>query len=57
MTEQEIKEKTLRDEMAMAALTGICANPKSNEYYCDDIAMAAYKHADAMMKAREGNYE
>lgn len=43
----------LRDQFAMAALTGICANP---EYSCDSharIAEWAYKKADAMLKQRE----
>jgi len=49
-----IPDKTLRDEFAMAALTGILACPEGCGNYqtmCDD----AYKCADAMLKAREAH--
>lgn len=41
---------TLRDQFAMAALSG--ATQPKNSYEFDDIAEWAYKIADAMMKAR-----
>lgn len=55
-TGDEPARKTLRDEMAMAALTGWLAcwpagagvGAESDK----DIADAAYRMADAMMKAR-----
>lgn len=46
------KEKELRDEFALAALTGILSDPNSagsNEY----IAAQAYDYADAMLEARK----
>jgi hypothetical protein len=44
---------TLRDQFAMAALTGLCANPdyKANK---DKFAVTAYELADAMLAARGG---
>lgn len=44
--------KTLRDEFAMAALTGLLA---SGPYDCDQHGLAsdAYLYADAMLAARE----
>lgn len=49
-------EKTLRDEFAMAALTGIVVanNPKS-EIQFKLTAMDAYSIADAMLDARGGD--
>ena len=50
----EIEErKALRDEFARAALTGMLAHPQTcaSDETC---AKYAYKHADAMLKAREG---
>lgn len=41
--------KRLRDEFAMAAVTGLMASGNATP---DDIAKSAYKVADAMMKAR-----
>jgi hypothetical protein len=52
-----ITQKTLRDEFAMAALTGLLANPKlaptilnKGPSWFDDNA---YAFADAMMEARK----
>jgi hypothetical protein len=42
---------TLRDQFAMAALTGLLANPDAAKY--KDRAEVAYNYADAMLKARE----
>jgi uncharacterized protein (DUF2267 family) len=46
---------TLRDQMAMAALQGLLANGAPtmviDVYEC--AAQAAYKHADAMLRARK----
>jgi hypothetical protein len=41
----------LRDQFAMAALTGLLANPDAAKY--KDRAEVAYNYADAMLKARE----
>jgi hypothetical protein len=43
--------KTLRDEFAMAALTGLCSG--NNWFECKDAPKFAYVIADAMLKARE----
>ena len=54
---QTFEYKTLRDEFAAAALTGILAYDGlafSTEHYdSDDFAATAYSLADAMMKARQ----
>lgn len=47
-------QPTLRDQMAMAALTGMCSslnfiNGQSTEAMC----AVAYDYADSMLKARE----
>ena len=48
---------TLRDYMAAAAMQGIFASntehDHADEHIFDAVAEAAYKQADAMMKARE----
>lgn len=44
--------KTLRDEFAMAALTGMHANSVWDEDKHEKVAEHAYMAADAMMKAR-----
>jgi len=46
-------DKTLRDEFAMAALTGLLAGAYSESPSDKITALAAYKLADAMMEARE----
>lgn len=50
---------TLLDQFAMSALTGLLADPKVNtdgydspREFMGDVAMCAYDHARAMMKAR-----
>lgn len=48
------EQPTLRDQFAMAALTGMCAAPV--DCYSGtkaEIARWAYEQADAMLKARE----
>lgn len=56
-TQTEVLEAgaELRDQLAMAALTGMCAGYGSTEMSCrsDSIARTAYKVADAMMLARQ----
>jgi hypothetical protein len=42
-------EKTLRDEFAMAAMNALIV---SKDFDADDLAKAAYRRADAMMKER-----
>ena len=46
--------KTLRDEFAMASLTGILASYEAGEGHYDnsDVAAGAYRLADAMLEAR-----
>ena len=48
---------TLRDQFAMSALQGLCANEqcKPFSFSCDVVGTAklAYKMADAMMEARK----
>lgn len=46
------EQKTLRDEFAMAALTGLIANPQ-NMNALKQNAEAAYRYADAMLEARK----
>jgi hypothetical protein len=51
-----MEEKTLRDEFAMAALSGALANPNLKAHKLDTdphtFARDMYKLADAMVKAR-----
>lgn len=47
-------QKTLRDEFAMAALTGMCAADENYDVPAETLAIWAYEQADAMMQAREG---
>lgn len=44
--------KTLRDEFAMAALTGLCANADTGIEPKQVLVALAYSRADAMMKER-----
>lgn len=45
-------QKTLRDEFAMAALTGICSNPEWRNCIGETFAHAAYELADEMLAER-----
>lgn len=45
---------TLRDQFAMAALTGIMAHDRDDEYAEEWVANRAYYLADAMLTARKG---
>ena len=47
----------LRDQIAMAALQGILANPNNWMAVPEVLAEAAYKHADAMILEREKDNE
>ncbi len=56
--EKEAKDATLRDQFAMAALSGVIAKSRgfngsafSSEY--EEYVCEAYKYADAMLKQRE----
>jgi hypothetical protein len=49
---EEMTEKTLRDEFAMAALTGLLSNPNGG-FNPFQAAVEAYGFADAMMRERE----
>lgn len=44
--------KTLRDEFAMAALTGLLSDLASDERSVGDLAATAFIFADAMMAER-----
>lgn len=46
------EKRELRDRFAIAALTGICANPKTHATD-SEVAEGAYRVADAMLEARE----
>lgn len=46
-----VEQVTLRDQFAMAALTGIARWPVKNG--CDEVAKLAYLLADNMLAARE----
>ena len=58
----KIPTKTLRDEFAMAALTGFLSSPnnvadkgcKNADEFYEKVANFSYGQADAMMAAREG---
>lgn len=55
----ERERMTLRDQFAMAALTGILglSNGEDSPYFVTEeekIAVFAYKYADAMLAARKG---
>ena len=43
---------TLRDQLAMAALTGVLANPENDSFEHEAFAIEAYRYADAMIKVR-----
>ena len=45
--------KTLRDEFAMAALTGMLTDRDCGDVPATAVASAAYEYADAMMEARK----
>ena len=47
----------LRDQMAIAALQGLLANPNNWMTVPEVLAEAAYKHADAMILEREKDNE
>ncbi len=46
-------KKTFRDELAMAALTGMLAESDRHEFSYLEDAVKAYLWADAMLAARE----
>lgn len=46
-------DKTLRDEFAMAALSGMLSKPIGRTF--TSAAVAAYRYADAMLEARNAN--
>lgn len=49
-------KSTLRDKFALAALTGLCANPAISDMEPDEVqaafARTAYQLADVMLKKR-----
>ena len=49
---RNIERKTLRDEFAMAALQGFCANPELTKLSETQIAKVAYLFADSMLEER-----
>lgn len=44
---------TLRDQFAMAALTGMLTDTRNGDDHESEIACMAYAYADAMLEARE----
>ena len=48
---------TVRDYIAIQAMTGLSANPGQNERSFEDIANMAYRQADAMLKQSEVKHE
>lgn len=46
-------QKTLRDELAMAALSGLTTRPPQTETALNEIAECAYALADVMLRQRE----
>lgn len=44
---------TARDYIAIQAMVGLSANPELNDRELDEIAVIAYKQADAMLKRSE----
>lgn len=44
---------SVRDYIAIQAMTGICANPDFSQRGFDEIADIAYKQADEMIKRSE----
>ena len=49
---RNLERKTLRDEFAMAALQGFCANPALTKLSETQIAKVAYLFADSMLVER-----
>ena len=47
------EQPTLRDQMAMASLTGLLASDVADNITYEDLAEHVYKIADAMLKARK----
>lgn len=47
---KEFETKNLRDQFAMASLTGVLANYQDSIGYEGSIALRAYQIADAMLK-------
>lgn len=46
---------TVRDYIAIQAMTGLSANPEQNGRSFEDIADMAYRQADAMIKRSEAH--
>jgi hypothetical protein len=44
---------SLRDYFAANAMQGFCGNPANRDALPKEIAFAAYRQADALLKARE----
>ena len=44
---------SVRDYIAIQAMTGLCANPDLTDHSFDEIADFAYRQADAMIKRSE----
>ncbi|MFB1500840.1 hypothetical protein [Thiocapsa sp. N5-Cardenillas] len=48
---------TLRDEFAKAAMIAVILDPERSRFDFDQVAEAAYQHADAMLVERRRNRE
>ena len=53
--ENTIDRLTLRDQFAMAALTGICASGPGRQFTNGLLAKEAYQLADAMLEERKND--
>lgn len=50
---QELQGMTLRDYFAAKAMQGFIGTTYEEEMEFDEVALAAYKYSDAMLKARK----
>jgi hypothetical protein len=53
LAEEAKARAELRDRFAMAALSGVLANPENDSFEHEAFAIEAYRYADAMLKARD----
>ena len=51
-TQSPVPALPLRDQFAMAALSSLRANDYTSARWSDEIAITAYRIADAMLRAR-----
>ena len=51
-TQTVVEQVTMRDQFAMAALTGLIS--RAPDFMFPDLSQKAYRFADAMLEARKG---